>query len=79
MKLCHKMDEVLIHRTDSDLQGLIVLGPEINTGDHGFLAFLEAVLWKDTERVGDWLRTQKSVLPKVWFILHDISGRTLFA
>ena len=79
MKLRHKMDEVLIHRSDSDRQGWIVLGPEINAGDHGFLAFLEAVLWKDTERVSDWLHTQKSVLLKVWCISHDISDRTLVA
>ena len=56
-----------------------MLGPEINAGDHGFLAFLEAVLWKDTERVSDWLHTQKSVLLKVWCISHDISDRTLVA
>ena len=30
-----------------------MLDPEINAGDHGFLAFLEAVLWTVTERVGD--------------------------
>ena len=53
MKLRHKMDEVLIHRSASDRQGWIVLGPEINSGDHGFFAFLEAILWTDTERDGD--------------------------
>ena len=74
MKLCHKMDEVLTHRSDSDRHDWIVLVPEINAGGHGFSALLEAVLWKDTERVGDWLRTQKSVLLNVWCI-----DRTLFA
>ena len=78
MNLRHNMDEVLIHLSDSDRQGWIVLGPEINAEDHGFLAFLEAVLSKDTEIVGDWIRTQKSVLLNVWCISHNISDRTLF-
>ncbi len=71
MNLRHKMDEVLIHRSDSDRQGWIVLVPEINAGGHGFSALLEAVLWTDTETVGDWLRTQKSVPLTVWCISHQ--------
>ena len=52
-----------------------MLGPEINVWDHEILRLSEAVLWTDTERFSDWLRTHKSVLLKGWSISHDISDR----
>ncbi len=56
-------------------EGQVLLRREILAGDHAFQGILEAYLWQNPERVGDYSRTQKYVRVIGSTISRNISGR----